>query len=263
VSTGNDATDIGRILAWAARPRETPGRHDDYHRVVTRYRSEPDFAATVDAVFAGAGLWLAVDERDGAIVTAMQDSPLRATATDIMKRAQPYQRAVIGAVTLAVARTAYPDGSMLDDPDRVAVFTTQSVVNTLDRAAQIHADGTRDDAELDEDRVESWRRWLALNEARPNALRRSMGDRPGAVNRVCRFLADAGYLTARSDTDGGTWLARPRFRHAVAALCEDSELYALVNGLADVTSVGNAHGRTQAANNADDPGEDPQDGDGS
>jgi hypothetical protein len=27
-------------------------------------------------------------------------------------------------------------------------------------------------------------------------------------------------------------LARPRFRHAVATLCEDSELYVLVNGLA-------------------------------
>ena len=261
MSTGNDAIDIGRILAWASRPRETPGRDDDYHRVVTRYRNEPDFAAAVDAVFAGAGLCLAVDERDGVIVTATQDSPLRVTVTDIMKRAQPYHRAVIGAVILAVARTAYPEGSMLDDPDRIAVFTTQSVVNTLDRAAQIHADATREDGELDEDRVESWRRWLALNEARPNALRRSMGDRPGAVNRVCRFLADAGYLTARGDTDGGTWLARPRFRHAVAALCEDSELYALVNGLAELTSADDAHSRSRVADNVDDPGDDPQEGD--
>lgn len=261
MSTGNDAIDIGRILAWASRPRETPGRHDDYHRVVTRYRNEPDFAAAVDAVFAGAGLCLAVDERDGAIVTATPDSPLRVTVTDIMKRAQPYHRAVIGAVILAVARTAYPEGSMLDDPDRIAVFTTQSVVNTLDRAAQIHADATREDGELDEDRVESWRHWLALNEARPNALRRSMGDRPGAVNRVCRFLADAGYLTARGDTDGGTWLARPRFRHAVAALCEDSGLYALVNGLADVTSADEARSRTRVVGNVDDPSDDPREGD--
>jgi hypothetical protein len=40
-----------------------------------------------------------------------------------------------------------------------------------------------------------------------------------------------GYLTARGDTDGGTWLARPRFRYAVAALCEDSDLYVGINGL--------------------------------
>jgi len=164
-------------------------------------------------------------------------------------------------VILAVARAAYPDGSMLDDPDRIAAFTTQSVVNTLDRAAQIHADATREDGDLDEDRVESWRHWLALNEARPNALRRSMGDRPGAVNRVCRFLADAGYLTARGDIDGGTWLARPRFRHAVAALCEDSGLYALVNGLADVTSADEARSRIRVVGDADGPGDDPREGD--
>jgi hypothetical protein len=234
VSASSDAIDIGRLLGWAARPRETPGRHDDYHRIVMRYRNEPDFAAAVDAVFTGAGLFLIVDERDGIIVTANPDSPLRVTVTDIMKRAQPYHRAVIGAVVLAVARTAYPDAPMLDDPDRVAVFTTQSVVDTLDRAAQIHADSTSEDGGLDEERVESWRRWLALAPARPNARRRSTNDRPGLVNRVCRFLADAGYLTARGDTDGGTWMARPRFRHAVATLCEDSDLYPLVNGLADV-----------------------------
>jgi hypothetical protein len=58
------------------------------------------------------------------------------------------------------------------------------------------------------------------------------------VNRVCRFLADAGYLTARGDTDGGTWMARPRFRHAVATLCEDSDLYPLITGLADVALGG-------------------------
>ena len=67
-------------------------------------------------------------------------------------------------------------------------------------------------------------------------------------------------LTARGDTDGGTWLARPRFRHAVAALCEDSELYALVNGLAEVTSADDARSRTRVAGNVDDPGDDQQEG---
>ena len=236
MSRSSDAVDIGRVLAWASRPRETPARHDDYHRMVARYRSEPDFAAAVDAVFAGAGLSLTVDERDGFIVVASQDSPLRVTVGDVMRRAQPHHRAVVGAVVLAVARTAYPEASMLDDPDRVAVFTTQSVVDTLDRTAQVHADSANQDGALDEERVEGWRHWLAVGEARANAQRRSLSDRPGLVNRVCRFLAEVGYLTARSDTDGGTWSARPRFRHAVAALCEDSDLYALTNGLGESTS---------------------------
>lgn len=233
MSAINDSVDIGRMLAWAARPRETPGRHDDYHRVVARYRNEPDFAAMVDAVFTGAGLYLLVDDRDGIVATANADSPLRITASDVVKRAQPAHRAAIGAVILAIARSAYPDGSMLDDPDRVAVFTTQSVVDALDRAVQAHAEATGEDGDVNDDLVEAWRQWSALPTARPNAQRRSANDRPGLVNRVCRMLTDAGYLTARGDTDGGTWLARPRFRHAVTVLCEDSDLYAVVNQLTD------------------------------
>jgi hypothetical protein len=231
MSLTSDAADIGRLLGWAARPREVPARHDDYHRLIVRYRDDPDFATAVDAAFAGAGLYLTVDEREGAIVTAAPDSPMRVTLTDVMKRAQPNQRAVVGAVILAVAQTAYPEPAMIDDPDRVAVFTTRAVVDVLDRAAEGHSEVADTDGVLDEELLEAWRGWLALAPARPNAQRRSAADRPGVVNKICRLLADAGYVTQRSDVDGGTWLARPRFRHAVAALCEDSELYALVNGL--------------------------------
>jgi hypothetical protein len=231
MSLSSDAADIGRLLGWAARPRETPARHDDYHRLVVRYRDDPDFAQAVDAAFAGSGLYVTVNDREGAIVTAAPDSPLRVTLTDVMKRAQPGQRAVVGAVILAVAHTAYPESAMLEDPDRVAVFTTRSVVDVLDRAAEGHADDADADGGLDNELLESWRNWLALAPARPNAQRRSATDRPGVVNKICRLLADAGYLTQRSDVDGGTWLARTRFRYAVADLCEDSELYAMVNGL--------------------------------
>jgi hypothetical protein len=189
MSAADDAFDVGRLIAWAARPREVPGRNDDLFRVISRYRREPDFAAQADAVVVGAGLRLIVDERDGVVVIAEPDSPLRVTVTDIMKRAQPYHRAVIGAVLLAVARVAYPDPAMLDDPDRVAVFTTQSVVDALDRAARAHAETSDEDADAGEATVEVWRRWEELAAARPNARRRSVNDRPGAVIRVCRFLA--------------------------------------------------------------------------
>ncbi|WP_409464863.1 hypothetical protein [Amycolatopsis sp. GA6-003] len=226
-----DDIDIGKFFAWAARPRETPARSEELHRIVRRYLDEPDFASAVDHVFSGAGLDLRVDGRDGIVVTARHHSLLRLTAGDIIKRAQPSHRSVIGAVLLAVARTAYPEPGMVDDPDRVAVFTTQSVVDMLDRTAQRLADESGSDSDVDDDLVEGWRRWLDLPQARPNARRRSAGDRPGAVNRICKLLVESGYLNARGDTDGGTWTARPAFRHAVAALAEDSDLYALVNDL--------------------------------
>jgi hypothetical protein len=178
-----------------------------------------------------------VDERDGIIVTARHHSMLRLHVTDVMKRAQPHHRTVIGAVILAVARTAYPEAGMVDDPDRIAVFTTQSVVDTLDRAAQRFADETAEDSTVDEEVVEGWRRWLDLPLARPNQQRMSANDRAGAVKRVCTLLAEAGYLNLRGATDGGTWTARPRFRYAVAELTEDSELYAMVNDLGELPDL--------------------------
>lgn len=224
--------DIGRLLAWASRPREVPARHDDYQRVVARYLDDSDFAALADSVAAGAGIDLIVTERDGVIATATSDSPLRYTTSDIIKRISDVHRSVIGAVVLAIARTAYPDPILVDDPDHVAVFTTQNVIDVLDRAAQRHADDADGDGDLDEETVEAWRRWLELAEARPNAERRSKKDKGGVTAKVCGFLVDAGYLTKRAETDGGTWVSRPRFRHAVAALTEDSDLYQLVSGLA-------------------------------
>jgi len=232
VNLVSNPDDIGRLLAWASRPREVPARHDDYQRVVARYLDDSDFAALADSVAAGAGIDLIVTERDGVIATATSDSPLRYTTSDIIKRISDVHRSVIGAVVLAIARTAYPDPILVDDPDHVAVFTTQNVIDVLDRAAQRHADDADGDGDLDEETVEAWRRWLELAEARPNAERRSKKDKGGVTAKVCGFLVDAGYLTKRAETDGGTWVSRPRFRHAVAALTEDSDLYQLVSGLA-------------------------------
>lgn len=236
MSSSGDEMDIGRLLGWAGRPLATPGRHEELARIVARYRDDSEFADSVNRVFAGAGLDLHVDDRDGIVVTARQHSMLRLNVTDVMKRVQNQNRAVIGAVILVVARAAYPESSMVDDPHRVAVFTTQSVVDALDRAAQTHAEASTEDSGVDEELVEAWRRWSDLATARPNAQRRSTTDKSGAVNRVCRMLVDAGYLTARGDTDGGTWTARPRFRFAVADLAEDSDLYAVVNGLTSDTA---------------------------
>jgi hypothetical protein len=232
-SGADDPADVGRLLAWVARPREVPGRHDEYHRLVVRYHNDVEFQALVDAVFAGAGLDLIVDSRDGAVVAAEVDSPLRVTVTDIMARAQPHHRAVVGLVVLAIARMAYPEPGMVDDPDRLAVFTAQGVVDTLDRLAAAKAEEATGDAPADDDLVEAWRRWQDMSTARPEAQRRSVNDRYGIVNKVCRLLVEAGHLTPRGDTDGGTWTAKPRFRHAVARLCEDSDLYRQVNALTD------------------------------
>ena len=190
MSPAGDEMDIGRILGWAARPLSTPGRHEDLARIVARYRDDADFADSVDRVFAGAGLDLHVDDRDGIIVTARQHSMLRLTITDVVRKAQNQHRAVIGAVILAVARAAYPESSMVDDPHRVAAFTTRSIVDALDRAAQAHADRSREDSDIDNELVEAWRRWSDLAEARPKA--------------ITALLREARSLSRRADKLSGT-----------------------------------------------------------
>lgn len=227
------AADIGRLLGWAARPKENPARHDDYHRVITRYREDPDFAQAAESVFIGAGLYLTVDERAGAIVAAAPDSPLRVTMSDVTKRVTPARRSVVGLVILAIAAAAFPEPSMLDDPDRLAMVTARSLVDLIDRAAESYAQNVDGDGSVDEELVEAWRFWNQLNPGRPQTQRQSMSDRHGVVSRVCKLLVEAGYLTRRSDIEGGTWVTRPRFRHAVAELAEDSEMYLIVNGLVD------------------------------
>ena len=234
MSTVGDLDDIGRLLAFAAQPKLRPAAEDTYAALVERYHQDPDFAAAAESVLAGAGLDLLVDTREGFIVTATSDSPLRATVTDIMKRANPVHRSLIGAVVLGVARTAFPDPAMLDDPDRVGVFTTRDVVETLDRVAETHRDATGDDAVADEDEVETWRRWVDLNDTRVDARRRSASDRPGIVRKVCGFLVEVGHLESRSTLEDGTWATRARFRHAVAALTTDSDLYSDINELLTV-----------------------------
>ncbi|NLA35172.1 MAG: hypothetical protein GX868_05720 [Actinobacteria bacterium] len=49
----SDFADFGRLLAWASRAKEHPGRHEDYHRLVTLYLSDEEFAAAKAKVLAG------------------------------------------------------------------------------------------------------------------------------------------------------------------------------------------------------------------
>ncbi|NLA36738.1 MAG: hypothetical protein GX868_13800 [Actinobacteria bacterium] len=142
-------------------------------------------------------------------------------------------RSIVGLVLLAVARTAYPEPAMMDDPDHIAVFTTNGVVDTLDRAVSLCLEDADPDGDADEDLYEAFRRWNDKRRTDLKSGKVTKTTKPGIVNSVCRFLVDAGHLTARGDTDGGTWSTRPRFRHAVIALSEDSYLYRLVNDLID------------------------------
>lgn len=243
-STQTDIVDAGRLIGWAARPKEHPARHEDYDRLVRRYLDDDVFAETCDAFAAGLGLTLSVDRQVGAIAIAEPDSALRMPMADFSKRVNSVvRRAVNGAVLLAIARMAYPNPAQLDDVARVPRVSVGGVVEYLNRICD-QRDAEAGDAEAhDEGLDELWRAWLRLRQSRSESQRSSSAERSGLVKKMCGFLEAEGMLSAVSDDDGGTWRATSRMRIAVRDLVEDSDIY---GALLERERAANANTTTEA-----------------
>lgn len=224
--TGEDLADIGRLLAYAARPKELPARTEAYRELVDRYLQDEQFALAADRVAAGTGIALHVDPVAGAVAVADADSPFRMPLAEFRKNTYPHERALLGIVVLSVARVAYPTSDRLDDDQRVAVVAVSSVVDYLNRLIDRLSEAAAADPEdSDDSLIELWRQWVRMRQDRFDAKRVSIKDRLGIVKRTCEYLEEQGLLQRRSDEDGGTFRATHRFRLAVTALVEDSDLY--------------------------------------
>lgn len=251
--TGEDLADIGRLLAYAARPKELPARTEAYRELVDRYLQDEQFALAADRVAAGTGIALHVDPVAGAVAVADADSPLRMPLAEFRKNTYPHERALLGIVVLSVARVAYPTNDRLDDEQRVAVVAVSSVVDYLNRLIDRLSEASAADPEdSDDSLIELWRQWVRMRQDRFDAKRVSIKDRLGIVKRTCEYLEEQGLLQRRSDEDGGTFRATHRFRLAVTALVEDSDLYAGLVELTDRTSSSASGADTNGANGRDD-----------
>jgi hypothetical protein len=231
---GEDLAAIGRLLGFAARPKELPARTEAYLDLVNRYLHDEQFALAADRVAAGSGLVLHVDTIAGVVAVADADSPFRTPLAEFRKNTYPHERALLGIVVLSVARVAYPTSDRLDDDQRVAPVSVAGVVDYLNRLIERLSDAAAADPEDNDDEfIELWRHWVRMRQDRFDAKRVSIKDRVGIVKRTCEYLEEQGLLQRRSDEDGGTYRATHRFRLAVAALSEDSDLYADLVALTD------------------------------
>lgn len=232
--SADDLADASRLIGWSARPKERPARNvDTYGRLVQRYLDDGGFAEACDAIAGGAGINLHVDPIAGVVAVAEADSPWRMPMSDVMKRVGAVgddnvgrRKALVGALLLATAKVAFPQPGHLDDSERVPRVSVAGIVEYLERMASRIAEDAPDAEAADAGAAALWRAWESLRRGRSAAKRLSFGDQAGAVKRVCKLLEDEGHLQPFSDADGGTWRATPRFRTAVAALVEDSDIYA-------------------------------------
>lgn len=242
--TGEDLADIGRLLGFAARPRQLPARSDTYQQLVERYLQDEQFALATRRVAGGAGITLHVDPAAGVVAVAGVDSPFRTPLAEFRKNTYPHERALLGVVVLSIARVAYPSSDRLDDDQRVATVSVAGIVDYLNRLVQRLSDAAEADAEHnDENLVELWRHWVRMRQDRFDAKRVSIKDRLGIVKRTCEYLEEQGLLQRRSDEEGGTYRATHRFRLAVTALVEDSDLY---TGLVELTDQPTTSGSIEA-----------------
>jgi hypothetical protein len=229
---GEDLADIGRLLAFAARPKELPARSEPYRALVERYLHDEEFALSAERVAAGSGITLHVDPIAGVIGTADAQSPFRLPLAVWRRNTYDRERALLGVVVLAIARVAYPSSDRLDDDQRVATISVAGVVDYLNRVIERLSEAADADPAVGDDAlIEVWRHWARMRQDRFDAKRVSIKDRVGIVKRTCEFLEEQGLLQRRDDGDGGTFRATHRFRLAVTSLVEDSDLYTALVGL--------------------------------
>ncbi len=222
--TATDLADAGRLIGWAARPKDRPARSVSYREVVDKYLDNQEFADLVDQVAVGAGLTIIVDRAVGVVAIAEEDSPLREPLSSFMKKAN-VSRAMAGLVILAIVKTAYPLEGQIDDAERVPRVSVYAVTDYVNRLVEgIAASAGDPDADHPEN-SELFRAWSALRHARSELVRSSTKDRPGLVNKVCQHFENEGLLTRPGPEDGGTWRVTPRFRIVAKSVIEDSAIF--------------------------------------
>ena len=229
--------DAGRLIAWSAQPKETPGTSIDYRSLVLRYLDDPEFAGDTDAVAAGLGLNLIVDAAVGVIAIADADSPLRRSTAELVARSiSPQRKALLGVALLAIARVAYPYPGRLEDPTLVGRFSVTGVVEYLNRITAHLADLAGDPEEGQPDLAEVHRSWDLMVDARSEARRASSNTKTGLIHKVAELLTNAGLARKASDDDGGIYRTTPRLTVMVRSMVTDSEMYAaLLSAVSDST----------------------------
>lgn len=252
----SDVSDAARLLAYAMKPRLTPGGEPsgDYARLVNRHAAEAAFARVVEDVADGLGLWLvAVDSIVGAVACAEEDSSfamgLRDYARQTRTEGRMDLRVAHGLAFVAIARLCYPQPTHLEAVDRISRVTVNDVEEYLRRlCARLDERAAADDLDVDPPVEEPLleRTWRAFQRrasaARTGDARRNPYTTVAIIGKALGWLVDQGLAQKVSDEDGGTYRALPRFRILVREL-SGGELYADVLRIAETDTDTAAPGR--------------------
>lgn len=222
------AAEAGQLLAFALRPKLRPADDADYAELVRRFAERQDFADCARNTAGGLGLRiLAVSERAGVVVGAMEDSPFAVRITDYARDAAGDSRVGVrvlhGLAHLAIAASCFPRPADLDDPDRIARVSVEAIDALLrqlcERLDEQHAD-VNVDAPVDEPLLE--RAWRDFQRRSPvigtDDGRAGSRATQQVITRALKWLVEQGMMTAVSSDGGGTFRSTERYRVHVKQL---------------------------------------------
>ncbi len=207
--------DVGRLIAFGLRPRQTPARNADYAALVAKWHADKEFAADVAAVAGSQGLRILECSRLHGLVLAAADeeSPYAMRVDDYLK-VTAEQRLLHGFVHLAIALAAYPTAADLDVEDRVPRVVAEDVATLVARlVARIRETAGNQDPVANEPLLEPLYRVIA----RAPDAKKAADDRSnprtyvGAVKKALNILVDQGLADVDQDHPD-TWKMRTRYR---------------------------------------------------
>lgn len=113
----SDAHDMGRLLAFALRPKNRPGAGGEYGALVTRYRDDVTFRSAFDALVDGMDIPVGHASDLGLYLNPRRESVFAYRVSDESATWNNEQaRALRGIAHLGVAAYAYPHPDDLHDP---------------------------------------------------------------------------------------------------------------------------------------------------
>lgn len=215
--TAADHTDLGTLLGFALAPNQRPGRSPDYRRVLSRYRTEPDFRTAMDALLVGLRATVLSDGSFGLALGVEADSPFAFRYADLPRTETREGRLLAGLVLVGLAAWAFPTPAELED-DRVRrVPDVEFEAWLRETCERLRSHDAAGEAIPDTGLNEAWRVYAGMRAT-------IVGDRGRGANRlspkctlywvrtVLGWMTEQGLARADTSAGEGNWTLTERFR---------------------------------------------------
>jgi hypothetical protein len=238
-----DAGAAATLVAFGLTPRVRPAGDSTYMDLLSRYRSDRDFGAIVDAVVEGLGLVVLDASELGLVLAPTAGSVFAQRLADYRSSLSVQERLLHGLIHVGIAAYCYPTpAALLDEDVRVASVSVveRFLRDAAERLRDRHGDG---DPDPDQPELEqAWRLYLRRQPTRETSDGRAgVSTTGGMIKHAMERLTEQGLMQKISDAEGGTYRALHRYRVGIRELAA-TEAYRTLAGATVAAAAGAASG---------------------